>query len=159
MYTNPYEQCVGDVMTKTVVSAKASETLHDALMLMEDNDVTSLPIVDRFERCVGIVSASDVLELTREIEGELGDMERLGDDSPLGLADFAYRHPMGQERVRELMSSNVATISPEARLTEAADRMLKRQVHHLPVVDEENRVVGIVSTMDILRAFAEGAPA
>jgi CBS domain-containing protein len=53
------------------------------------------------------------------------------------------------------MTSPVASIGPEATLVDAARAMLRHRVHHLPVVDDEQRLVGIVSTMDLLSGFVD----
>jgi CBS domain-containing protein len=56
------------------------------------------------------------------------------------------------------MTSNVATTAPDAPLVDAAREMLRQHVHRLPVVDASGQLVGIISTMDVLKAFANGAP-
>ena len=55
------------------------------------------------------------------------------------------------------MSVDVETIEQEATVGTAAREMIRHQVHRLPVVDQQSRLIGIVSTMDILKAVAEGA--
>ena len=50
------------------------------------------------------------------------------------------------------------TIDAETTLGKATREMLRNRVHHLPVVDSSDRLIGIVSTMDILSEFADGAP-
>jgi CBS domain-containing protein len=157
MRTSLYKQQVKDVMSKAVVVAPADATVHDALILMEENAVTVLPVLDFRGRCIGILSSTDVLEVTRELEDELGDLDQLSDNTRLGLIDLASRHSIGQRNIGELMSESVATVNPESKLTEAAQIMLSEHVHHLPVVDEQQKLVGIMSTMDILRAFVDGS--
>jgi CBS domain-containing protein len=66
--------------------------------------------------------------------------------------DFGRRH------VHELMTEVVETVSPDATLAAAARAMLHHQVHRLPVVNERQRLVGIISTTDILGAFVDGVP-
>ena len=67
-------------------------------------------------------------------------------------------HDLGRRKVSELMTDTVATVGPDTSLTDAAREMLRDRVHRLPVVDEKQRLLGIVSTMDLLGAFADGAP-
>jgi CBS domain-containing protein len=64
----------------------------------------------------------------------------------------------GRRRVHELMTEVVETVGPEATLAAAARAMLRHQVHRLPVVCERGRLVGIISTTDIMAAFVDGAP-
>ncbi len=57
------------------------------------------------------------------------------------------------------MSDSVVTVGLETSIQKAAQEMLRNHVHHLPVVDTEDRLIGIISTMDILAAFADASPA
>lgn len=54
------------------------------------------------------------------------------------------------------MTTDVISVGPEELLVSAAREMVRSKVHHLPVIDGNKRLVGIISTMDILSAFAEG---
>jgi predicted transcriptional regulator len=65
---------------------------------------------------------------------------------------------MGHTKVAEVMSEDVATVNVETRLPKAAREMLRNGVHRLPVIDIKDRVVGIISTTDILSAFVDGDP-
>jgi signal-transduction protein with cAMP-binding, CBS, and nucleotidyltransferase domain len=62
------------------------------------------------------------------------------------------------QKVQELMTDNVISVTTEDTLVHAAAEMVRSRVHRLMVVDNEKRLLGIVSTMDILAAFADGAP-
>lgn len=158
MSKDPYQTRVKDVMSKGVVSARSGDTVHEALVLMDENRVHALPVVDHRDRCIGMFSSTDILELTREIEGELGDLDRLSEESRLGLSDLVSRHSLGQQTIGELMSDDVASVGPDSTLVEASQKMLRYHVHRLPVVDEQQKLLGIVSTMDVLKAFVGGAP-
>ena len=57
-------------------------------------------------------------------------------------------------RVSEMMVSTLVTITGEESVKEAANRLLKGNTNHLPVIDSENRLIGIVTTFDISKAFA-----
>ena len=65
---------------------------------------------------------------------------------------------VGQRSVMDLMSEAVVSVPPDAFLAQAAAAMLRERVHRLPVLDHEGRLLGIVSTTDVLRAFVDGAP-
>ena len=72
--------------------------------------------------------------------------------------NLAARHSIGQRNISDLRSDRVNTISREATLAGAAAQMLRDRVHRLPVVDDEEKLLGILSTMDVLEAFVAGAP-
>jgi len=65
---------------------------------------------------------------------------------------------IGEQSVMDLMTEQVISVSADELLVEAARIMLSQGVHRLPVVDSERRLMGIISTTDVLRAFVEAAP-
>jgi CBS domain-containing protein len=71
----------------------------------------------------------------------------------------AISEKVGHHSVSDVMTETVIAVTPETTLVQAADDMLRERVHRLPVVDGQRRLVGIVSTTDVLRAFIKHAPA
>jgi CBS domain-containing protein len=155
--TNVYGQRVKDVLSKEVVAVNADDTVQEALRLMVENRVSALPVVNANEVCVGILSATDLMGLARDLNEELSQMEAV-EFTPQSLIDQVAEQDFGRRCVHELMTEVVETIGPEATLVEAARAMLRQQVHRLPVVNERQRLIGIVSTTDILAAFVDSAP-
>jgi CBS domain-containing protein len=155
---SPYRLRVIDVLSKDVITVSADDTLQTALELMAENRVTALPVVDDKGRCAGILSASDFVEITREITEGMHDVGRTDEESYQWLRENLADHDMARRTVSEFMSENVATVSAQYSLAEAAADMLRHRVHRLPVVDSKGGLLGILSTMDILRAFVAGAP-
>lgn len=115
---------VRDEMTKIVVTAVLTDSAQRVISLMKEYRITALPVLDDEGQCVGVFTASDLVK------------------------DEVSRYTVG-----ELMSTRLATAAPEMPIVEAAGAMLRNRVHHLPVVDEEQRLVGIVASMDLLAAF------
>jgi len=153
-----YSRRVKAVMSKDVVTVHHMDSVHEALVLMSENRVSALPAVDGHGRCTGIISTTDLVDLTRELDEDLEELERA--DVVMGQWLFEkLKDDIGHQSVNEAMSRDVATIGPEALLVEAAHEMRRHRVHHLPVVDENKKLLGIVSTMDLLDALVEGAPA
>jgi CBS domain-containing protein len=155
--TNVYRLRVKDMLTKAVVAVNADDTVQEALRFMVENRVSALPVVNGNEICVGILSATDLMGLTRDLNDDLSEMGSV-EFTPQRLIDQLAEQDFGRRRVHELMTEVVETIGPEATLVEAARAMLRQQVHRLPVVNERQRLVGILSTTDIVAAFADGAP-
>ena len=150
-----YQQRVKDVMSRDVVSIHVDETLHEALQLMVENRVGVLPVVDKRDHCVGVLSTSDLVDVTRDLDAELTAYEKVDEGSRGWLIEQLGEH-LGHERVDSLMSENVATVTPDTMLVTAAQEMLRNRVHRLPVVDQGKRLAGIVSTMDVMSALVNG---
>jgi len=157
MTKDPYQRRVKHLMSKVVLTVGADDSMHEAIELMRDHKISAVPVVDQKERCVGFLSATDLLELTREIEASLEDLDLVSEISRQWLLERLAENDLGRQTVSELMSRSVASTDPEAPLTDAAAEMLRHRVHHLPVLDEGQRILGIISTSDLLTAFIEGA--
>ena len=147
---------VKDVMSRETVSMPAEATIHEALSMMTENRVTALPVVDKRNRCVGIFTTTDLLQLTRDVDDEVHQLDAIDPVSRRWLVDKLVQS-FGNETVASYMSEDVSTVSSETTLAIAARDMLRSQVHHLPVVDDKERLVGIISTTDILAEYADSA--
>jgi CBS domain-containing protein len=64
---------------------------------------------------------------------------------------------MARHTVNEFTTDQIATVSADVALIDAAKEMLRHRVHRFPVVEKKGTVRGIISTMDVLTAFVEGA--
>jgi CBS-domain-containing membrane protein len=152
-----YDKRVKEIVTQDAVTLTADDTIHEALELMCENRVSALPVIDERNRCVGILSTSDLVDLTRDADQDLKQLELVDATSQKTLIDRLSRS-LGSEQVQSYMSEALTTVSMETMIGKAAREMLRNRVHHLPVVDLNDRLVGIISTMDILGAFVDAAP-
>ena len=147
------ETRVADVMTRRVETLSPVDTIRDAVNMMMDCKLTTVPVVDGNNRCVGILSRSDLTEMFLQGDSELShvlDTDRLSMEwlnRSLDTSDV--------RKVNELMSIDVATVQSSQTLAEACLEMKRHQIHHLPVVNEQEAIVGIVSAFDVVTAIAE----
>ena len=128
---------VAELMVTNVLTVKGEATVADAIVTMSDAHVSSLPVVDGHGRMLGIISDADVL--TAEAETGEGGLRTLLDATA----------------VEAIMTPRPLAVSPETSVSEAAQQMLYADVHRLYVVVND-RVVGVISAMDIVRAVATG---
>ncbi|MDF1840032.1 MAG: CBS domain-containing protein [Rubripirellula sp.] len=152
-----YSQRVKDIMSRDVVTVRAGDTIHEALTLMGENRVSALPVVDNQDHCVGILSTSDLVDMTRDIDDDILHLDLVDPSSKRFLLD-RLTHSLGNESVQSFMSEMVATVGLETSIGTATREMLRNRIHHLPVVDENARLMGILSTLDILGEVADAAP-
>ena len=152
-----YERRVKEIVTRDTVTLDAGDSIHEALTLMGENRVSALPVVNRNNQCIGILSTVDLVDMTRDTEEDLRDLDLVDLTTKRFLID-KLAHSLGAEKVQTYMSESVVTVSMETPIGKAARDMLRNQVHHLPVVDHDDRLIGIISTMDILGEFADAAP-
>jgi CBS domain-containing protein len=118
---------VREVMTDRPRCVTPDTPVSEAARLMKSEDVGSLPILDG-ERLTGIVTDRDiVLQAVAE------------EKDPRGMP------------VREVASQDLVTVGQDEDLSEALNRMASNQVRRIPVVDEDDRLVGIVTQADVAR--------
>jgi len=145
-------------MSAEVVSVRTEDVIHDALNLMLENRVSALPVVDQDGKCVGILSTSDLMNLTHDLEE---DVEQLGEADLVAqrwILEKFSEDGRAERQVTEYMSESVTVATADALLSSAAQEMLKAQVHRLPLVDEAGLLIGILSTMDVVKVFVKGIP-
>jgi CBS domain-containing protein len=145
---------VKDIMSRDVVTLTPTDTIHDALELMVSNRVSALPVVDKRQHCVGIISTTDLVDFTRDVDDELHHIDELDPSARRWLVDRLL-HTVGKEPVGSYVTPDVTTVGLEATLSKAAREMVRNRVHHLPVVDHKGHLAGILSTMDLLVEFAD----
>ncbi|WP_340384414.1 CBS domain-containing protein [Streptomyces sp. SS7] len=120
---------VGEVMTVDVVEAHPETPFKDVVRLLDRHRISGLPVLDHDDKVVGVISETDLI--------------RHQASRPVARAVTA----------RELMSTPAITVHPEQRIADAARLMERRGVERLPVVDEEDRLIGIATRRDLLRVF------
>ena len=140
---------VRDVMSKNIVSVREGSDIHEVSRLLSENRVSGLPVVDEESRVIGVLSEADLLHMAGIEKGHsFRDILKhiLGEPFP--------KHRVGSI-VRDIMTSPAITTAPDADIREAAAILDEKRIKRLPVVDENNRLIGIISRGDILKALAK----
>ncbi|MBO4270136.1 CBS domain-containing protein [Microbispora triticiradicis] len=151
---------VRDVMTSEVASVNGSTPFRDVAEIMIAHGVSAVPVVDGEGHVIGLVSEADLLRKEEFRE----QFYREGYRPPLRAR---LREAVGhgtvrtQERARgvtaaELMSAPAVTTRPYTSVVSAARLMSEHGVKRLPVVDDEDVLVGIISRHDLLKVLARG---
>jgi CBS domain-containing protein len=123
---------VAEVMTRSVATCYARETLNDAARIMWERDCGVVPIVsDADRRVVGVITDRDIC-----------------------IAAYTQGRPLVQIRIGEVMSPRITTCRADDEISAVEQSMQQAQVHRLPVLDDGGKLVGIVSLADLTRASA-----
>lgn len=120
---------LSNLMSKNLIFIYENEDLMDALSLMVIRNIGSLPIVDRYKKPIGIITERSLLILYTDLREEI--------------------------KVSLFSSRKVQTIEKETSILDATKMMIKRGFRRLPVINEENKIVGIITAVDILKAIAK----
>lgn len=138
---------VEEVMTRDVRTVTPSTPLKDVAALLAEHRISGIPVVED-GRVVGVVSEADILVKERaEKSGRPGLLGLLLDDT----AEVEVK--LQARTAGDAMTSPAITIGPSRSVTEAAAKMIDEGVNRLPVVDDEGKLVGIVTRADLVRAF------
>ena len=116
---------------KIVYSISNDTTVHDAARYLRDKGVRSVGVLDPSDRLVGVVSQSDI-----------SDKVAAENRCPAWM------------RVKEIMTIELVTVTPEVPLDECLRRMEKHGIYHLLVVDEQGGYRGMISVTDLLQVIA-----
>lgn len=131
---------VRDLMSPDVATLRENDKLSIADDVMRLGRIRHMPVVSDDDELVGIVSQRDLFR---------GALARA-----LGYGEHAQSKMFGMLHVKDVMSRQVSTVSPDAEIREAARLMLDRKIGCL-VVTEGERVAGILTEADFVRAMVE----
>ncbi len=138
-------------LKKMVISIQADELVSDAIDIFMENPIGMLPVVDSDSKLVGIVTLRDILHLV--MPASLDMLEDLDFIHDLGATEKAK--PSLEEMNMSMKQLMGPPISAEIDFTlfHAAAIMTKHNIHDLPVVDHDGRLVGLVSHADVGRGL------
>lgn len=143
---------VRDIMTTDVVSVNGQESVDVVAQVLLGSRHHSLPVIDAEGRVQGMISQEDLIDANRKVH--LPTVFTLLDSFiPLGgFQDFAHElRKATASTALELASTKVVTAHPDDSTDSVAEKLVEGHVHALPVVDAENRLLGIVTRSDVLR--------
>jgi CBS domain-containing protein len=141
---------VADVMTRHVISVPPDATVEAAARLMLERGISGLMVVDAKGELAGVVTEGDLLR-----RDEIGTVRhrpwwlRMLLTPGRQAADFTRAHG---RRVRDVMTEDVVTVAADAPLEEVVEVMERRRIKRVPVT-EGNRVIGVISRSDLMRAL------
>ena len=150
-------ELVRDIMDSSPASVGRDASVEDVVRALRDNEVPGVPVVDGHGGLVGIVTEADLV-----LPDDQGDLHIPHYVNLFGGTVFL--EPLGrfEKRLRkafastasDMMTADPDTVGPDATIQEAA-RMIHESGHNrLPVVDDDGRLLGIVTRMDVLGALA-----
>ncbi|MBZ8180542.1 MAG: CBS domain-containing protein [Oscillatoria sp. PMC 1051.18] len=146
---------VADIMTPNPVTVQPQTPLKEAIKLIAEKRISGLPVVNEAGKLVGVISETDLMWQEKGVDTPPYIMFL---DSVIYLQNPARYdkdiHKALGQTVEEVMSDKPITIKPDKSLREAAQLLHEKEIRRLPVVDNEGKVVGIITRGDIVRAMA-----
>jgi CBS domain-containing protein len=122
---------VGDLMSRKPRTCSANDTLDRAARIMWDDDCGCVPVVDREKRVIGMITDRDIC-----------------------MAAYTQGVPLGAARIETAMAKNPICCKASDMPATAEHLMQRHKVRRLPVVDDQRRLIGVVSLADLAHAMA-----
>lgn len=141
-----------DAMSKDVVTVEYGTHLAEAWQRLHDRKLTALPVIDRGRRVIGIVTKADFIDHA-EIQPHEGLAQRLGHL----IRPSMQTHTEKNEVVGQIMTKQVQTARADQPIVELVELMSNARVHQVPVVNDDGKLVGILSQSDMIAALYESA--
>ncbi|WP_415381536.1 CBS domain-containing protein [Halosimplex sp. TS25] len=116
---------VARLMSSGIQSVGPETLVEDAAEQMLSRDIGSLVVVDDDNQLLGILTTTDFVDIV------------------------AKSKPKAQTTVERYMTTDVVTTTAQASIVDVADLMIEHGIHHVPVIDDEEGVIGMISTTDL----------
>lgn len=149
---------VKNIMTPNVITAKEGMTLKQAIHLLHDYKVKGMPVVDENYKIIGIITESDIVEYSRKIH-VTSTLDTKGWVSPYEITWDKNNYQRGADllektAVEKIMSKKAISVKEETSVLEVAKIMKSKKINRVPIVDENNKLLGIVTRSDIINFLA-----
>jgi CBS domain-containing protein len=152
---------VKDAMEKNVIKFHADDKISDVAQRLRDNKISGAPIVDDNNKVIGIISEGDIMRLLEVHSPRLN----LILPSPLDVIELPIRMKYELDEIAEdmnraasvligeIMTKKVYTMKEEDDISDAAQFMDTHSINRLPVVDDEDKLIGIITRGDLISAM------
>lgn len=151
---------IDEAMEKNVIVLNKDDKIDEAAKLLTENNISGAPVVDN-EKIVGMLSEGDIMNLLEVHSPNLN----LVLPSPLDLIEMPVRMKHEYDEmakglkkasltlIEEIMSTPVVTISPNKDISDAAALMDENDIKRIPVIDDNDNMVGIITRGDVVKAL------
>ena len=144
---------VKEIMTKDVITVESGMSVHDLAELLILKNISACPVVCSEGELLGVVSEEGVLFQDKKVHLP-SFFHILGGFITLGVKRFEDElKKITADSVNEIMQSEVKVLDPNMNVEDAATLMIENDQYYCPVV-EENKLIGVVTKRDIVRAIA-----
>lgn len=140
-----------DIMSRDIVSVEFGCELEEAWQLLRKHKVKALPVVDWSKRLIGIVTVVDFMK-----HADLDNYATLESKLRRLIQRTPGLNAEKPEVVGQIMSSRVNTVLPDQAIVEVVPLLSDAGMHHLPVIDDDRRLLGMITQSDVFVALYRG---
>lgn len=143
-----------DVMNRKVISIRWDTTLKEAIKIFSEHNINGVPVVDEKQQVVGIIKARKVLEYANK-QHVVPFLDTAGWVSPYenttGIIDYKKGTELLEKtKVDKVMDTKIVTVKEDTPGLKVAEIMDKKRIKHVPVIDQEGKLCGIIARADLI---------
>ncbi len=150
---------VKELMTTDVITFKPSDKIALVVEAFRANRISGAPVIDDQRKVTGIISEADIIKLTAAVP--FPDIDPLNPFPVFSLSSYMKKvkkipdeiETLFEGDVKDVMSKEPVTISPDDSVSNAARIMYKKDFNRIPVVDDEGKLIGIITRDNIISVF------
>jgi CBS domain-containing protein len=150
-------ETAAELMTKCVVSIRDGATIREAGAFLIENGISGAPVVDEAGRAIGVISHTDIVwhdSMPKAKQSDVAEYYREVDPRcPPGLRDYVYGRRAESVPVRDVMSPVIIQVATDDSAVTVVAKLLALKIHRLFVVDVTEKLLGVISTFDVLRCL------
>ena len=143
-----------DIMTTNVITVKSDITVGELSNILLKNKISGVPVVNKEDKLIGIVTEADIIKDNVKIQfpfyfdplmvsAYIVDFEKYNEN----VKDYL------NTKVEDIMNQRVKTASPQTSINEIANIMANSKVNRVPIIDDDRKVVGIVTRADVIKSM------
>ena len=149
---------VADIMERDPIAVGRDDDVESVIRVLREHELPGVPVVDGSAKLVGIITENDLI-----LRDEQADLHLPHHLDIMGGVIYLESMKHFEERIKkafaskaeDMMTANPNTVAPEAPVEEAAKLIAKHKHNRLPVVDDDGRLVGVVTRLDVLDAITD----
>ena len=152
---------VRELMTTNVIAFKPSDKVHLVAETFRSNRISGAPVLDDQRKVIGVISEADIMKLTATVP--FPDIDPLNPFPVFSLTAYRKKvekipaeiETLFEGSVKDVMTKDPVTISPDDSILDAARLMHKDDFNRIPVVDDKGKLVGLIARADIISLFVQ----
>lgn len=153
-----------DMMSKGIVSVEQNDSIQAAMQIMTEHHVSGVPVVDERNRCMGVISTSDIVSFIEDdqeaMEGQIVRTENWFNPETQKWEESIFSPEMlgeyGLIPVSDAMTRDPLTVGAAMPVVDVARTMMDHGIHRVFVVDDSQCLQGVISALDFVQLVAEG---
>ena len=146
-----------EIMNKKVITINKDASIKELSELLVDNKISGVPVLDENNNLTGIVSEGDIIVQNSDLH--FPRYFKLLDGIIYLESLNKFKRSLQKHlatKVEDIMTVKVKTVDEKTPINEIADIMLDNRVNRLPVMDKNNKLVGIITRADIVKSMVTG---